>query len=63
MHKYSEVGIKKMLGILIDNIFVVVDGQVIQQSVGIPIGTNCAPLLANLVFVFIRGGIHSKGST
>jgi hypothetical protein len=30
------------------NIFVVVGGQLIQQSVEIPIGTYCAPLLANL---------------
>jgi hypothetical protein len=36
-----------MLEYLIDNIFVVVGGQVFQQSVGIPMGTNCAPLLAD----------------
>jgi hypothetical protein len=43
-HKYSEVEIKKMLGFFIDNIFVVVGGQVFQQSVGIPMDTNCAHL-------------------
>jgi hypothetical protein len=48
MHKYSEDEIKKMLEFFIDNIYVVVGGQVFQQSVGIPIGTNCAPLLADL---------------
>jgi hypothetical protein len=37
-----------MLKFLIDNIFVFVGGQVYQQSVGIPMGTNCAPLLADL---------------
>jgi hypothetical protein len=37
-----------MLEFLIDNIFVVVDGQVFQQSVGISIGVNCAPLIADL---------------
>jgi hypothetical protein len=37
------VEIKKMLEVLIDNIFVVVDGQVFQQFIGIPKGTNCAP--------------------
>jgi hypothetical protein len=42
--------LKKMLGFLIDNIFVVVGGQVFQQSVGIPMGTNSAPLLADLFF-------------
>jgi hypothetical protein len=37
-----------MLGFLIDNIYVVVGCQVFQQSVGIPMGRNCAPLLADL---------------
>jgi hypothetical protein len=40
MHKFSEVDIKKMLEFLIDNIYVVVGGQVFQQSVGIPMDTN-----------------------
>jgi hypothetical protein len=47
-HKYSEVQIKKMLVFLIDNIDIVVGGKVFQQSVGITMGTNCAPLLADL---------------
>jgi hypothetical protein len=62
-HKYSEVEKKNMLEFLIDNIYVVVGGQVFQQSVGIPMGTNCAPLLADLFFLFILGGIYSKAST
>ena len=33
---------------MFDNIFVMVDGRVFQHTVGIPMGTNCAPLLANL---------------
>ena len=37
-----------MLNFLIDNIFVKFDVQIFQQSVGIPMGTNCAPLLADL---------------
>ena len=32
---------------LVDNIFVVCDWKVSQQIVGIPMGTNCAPLLAD----------------
>jgi hypothetical protein len=43
-HKYSEIEIKKMLEFLIDNIYVVVGGQVLQQFVGIPMGTNIVPL-------------------
>ena len=34
--------------ILIDNIFVIFGGRVFQQIVGIPMSTNCAPLLADL---------------
>jgi hypothetical protein len=37
-----------MLEFLIDNIFVSFGGIMFQQVVGIPMGTNCAPLLADL---------------
>ena len=40
-----------MLEFLIDNIFVILGGRVFQQTVDIPMGTNCAPLLADL-FVY-----------
>jgi hypothetical protein len=33
---------------LIDNILVSFEGTLLQQVVGIPMGTNCAPLLADL---------------
>jgi hypothetical protein len=56
---------KKMLEFLIDKIYVVVGGQVFQQSVGIPMGTNCAPLLADLFLYsyeaeFIQKLLHEK---
>ena len=47
-HKYSKDDIIKMLEFLVDNIFVVFTGKVFQQIVGIPMGTNCAPLLADI---------------
>jgi hypothetical protein len=47
-YKYSEPGIKGMRGFLVGNICVFFGDQVFQQSVGIPLGTNCAPLLADL---------------
>jgi hypothetical protein len=47
-YKYSKADIKGMIGSLEDNIYVVFGDQVFQQSVDIPIGTNCAPLLADL---------------
>jgi hypothetical protein len=43
--KFSETDIIKMLESLIDNIFVFFGRLVFQQTVGIPMGTNCAPLL------------------
>ena len=46
--KYSEDDIIKMLEFRVDNIFVVFAGKVFQQTVGIPNGTNCAPLLADI---------------
>ena len=47
-NKYSEDDIIKMLEFLVDNIFVVFAGKVFQQTVGIPMDTNCAPLLADI---------------
>ena len=47
-NKYYEDDIIKMLEFLVDNIFVVFAGKVFQQTVGIPMGTNCAPLLADI---------------
>ena len=46
--KFSETDIINMLEILTDNIFVIFGGRVFQQTVGIPMDTNCAPLLADL---------------
>ena len=37
-----------MLDFLVDNIFVVFGGKIFQQIVGIPMGTNCASLLAGI---------------
>ena len=47
-NKYTEDDIINMLEFLVDNIFVVFGGKVYQQIVGIPMGTNCAPLLADI---------------
>ena len=46
--KYTEDGIMKMLEFRIDNIFAVSAGKVFQQKVGIPMGTSCAPFLADI---------------
>jgi hypothetical protein len=63
-HKYSEFEIKKMLEFFIDNISVVVGSQVFHQSDGIPMCTNCAPLLANLfLYSYYMRRNYSKAST
>jgi hypothetical protein len=49
---YSEEQVISMLEILIDNIFVSFGGTLFQQVVGIPMGTNCASLLADLFLKF-----------
>ena len=50
---------------LIDNIYVSVGNKVYRQCVGIPMGTDCAPLLANLFlfsyeYRYMRGLIKSN---
>ena len=41
--------VEAMLHFLLDNVFIQVGWKVFQQCVGIPMGTNCAPLLAELL--------------
>ena len=45
---YTADNICKMIEFLIDNIFVQFGGRLFRQVIGIPIRTNCAPLLADL---------------
>ena len=47
-NKYTEEDNIKMLEFLVDTIFVVFEGKVFQQIIGIPMSTNCAPLLADI---------------
>jgi hypothetical protein len=67
--KYFEVTLRyfeveKMLGLIIDNIFVVFGNQIFQQTFGILMGINCAPLLADLFLYsyeeFIQKLLHEK---
>jgi hypothetical protein len=45
---YSDEHVISMLEFLSDNLFVSFGGTLSQQVVGIPMGTNCAPHLADL---------------
>ena len=57
---FSETDIKNMLNVLIDNIFAIFGGSVFQQTVGINMDTNYAPLLPYL-FLFLVWGSHHIG--
>ena len=46
---FSKTDIINLLEFVIDNIFAMFGGRSFQQTVGIPIGTICAPLLAYLL--------------
>ena len=45
---YTADNISRMIEFLTDNIFVQFGGRLFRQVIGIPVGTNCAPLLADL---------------
>ena len=47
-NKYTANDISKMTEFLVDNIHVRFGGQLFRQMVGIPMGKNCVPLLADL---------------
>jgi hypothetical protein len=65
--KLSETDIFNMLEFLMDNIFVMFGGRVFQQTVGITMGANCAPLLTD-TFLYsyeadlIQGLLKKNGS-
>ena len=47
-NKHRQDEIIQMLDFLIDNICVLFGGRLFQQTMGISMGTNCAPLIADL---------------
>jgi hypothetical protein len=60
----SETEIINMLEFFIENTFAILSGRVFQQTVGIPMRTNCTPSLPDLFFYsydvdFIQG-LHKK---
>ena len=46
--KYDETLICQMTDFLVDNIYSKIGNHLFRQCIGIPVGTNCVPLLANL---------------
>ena len=49
-----------MIEFLVDNIYVRFGGQLFRQIVGIPMGTNSAPLLADLFLYFYENEFLAK---
>ena len=49
---YTADNICRMIEFLIDNIFVQFGGRLFRQVIGIPMGTNCAPLPADLLLLY-----------
>ena len=49
-----------MIEFLVDNIYIRFGGQFFRQMVGIPMGTNCAPLLADLFLYSYENEVSDK---
>ena len=46
-----------MVEVLIDSIYVEFGGHVYQHTVGIPMGTNCAPLVTDMFFYLYKADV------
>ena len=51
-HAFDYDEFIELLEFLIDNIYIYFGNSVFRQTIGIPMGTNCAPLLANLYLFY-----------
>ena len=59
-NKYTANDICRMIELLVDDIYVRFGRQLFRQMVGIPVGTNCAPLLADLFLYFYENELLDK---
>ena len=50
-HSVTEDGLVEQIKFLVDNIYIQVGNRIFKETIGIPMGTDCALLLANL-FLF-----------
>ena len=55
-NKYTKDDIVRLLDFVIAKIFVECGGVIFQQVIGIPMGTNCTPLLSNLYLYSYEAG-------
>ena len=61
-NRLSETDIIKIHELLINNIFTMFGGSVLQQTFGISTGTKCGPLLCGLVPLFVLEKFHTEAS-
>ena len=54
-HAWSCQNVCDALTFLLDNIFIRFGTKLYRQAVGIPMGTNCVPLVADLFLFVMRG--------
>ena len=45
------------LTFLLDNLFVEFNGKIFKQIIGVPMGTNCAPLIADLFYIVMKANL------
>ena len=56
----TEDQLVKQIKFLVENIYIQVGNKSFRQTIGIPMGTDCAPLLANLFSFLLRVQIHER---
>ena len=62
-HVVSWTALNVLVRFLVVNTFLCADGKVRRQSTGIPMGTNCAPVLANLFLYYYESRFVSRIET
>ena len=58
--KYDETPICQMTDFLIDDTYIMIGSHLFQQCIGITMGTNCDPLLANLFLYSYEVEFYSR---
>ena len=57
---YSKESIKTILEFVIDNAYFDVGGKIFKQEIGIPMGSDPAPFIANLFLYFYENNFMEK---
>ena len=59
-HSITKDQLVKQIKFLVENIYIQVGDKIFRQTIGIPMGTDCAPLLANLFLFYYEYKIHER---